>query len=519
MAAPEWCVRGTKKGAWPLAVETRKQHTVTVLRNVSGDVAALCKSLQDSLGAGGSTHGPLIELQGEHVDRCVAFLVEHRARVRGVRSDLLPADAPAPAPAADDDDVGPAARRKPRWSALRKEAAKPPDPRPAGPAAPGWLQRARLEDKCPLAYEYCAFRDACDLWRHCSCDVSGAAYYLDDDDGDLPPFYEGHAAGPSGNLDDVCEAFVFSAVAGRAEQARGADAKARKATLLASRAEKRDEERRDRARRAPAAAAPAPAKPAAWRPPKKRAARGKAWDDDDVAWGLGYRDDDDDDYDFAAGAYADADGVDDIESWNAAVFAAREERAAAADLAARRGAASRAGLAARPPSRLERDRAREAALASAAGEDFEALSDGAVLARADANGWSETYVAVLVDSGRPLDELEAPVMRAMLTLVARGADVHDAFLEALDAALRPRAADDDAAFFFGAAPPPAPPWACGACTLDNAAAAAACAACGTPRPAFVVAAAPAGWSCGACTLDNVDAHLCCACCGMPRPPD
>ena len=35
------------------------------------------------------------------------------------------------------------------------------------------------------------------------------------------------------------------------------------------------------------------------------------------------------------------------------------------------------------------------------------LSDGAVLARADANGWSETYVAVLVDSGRPLDELEA----------------------------------------------------------------------------------------------------------------
>ena len=69
MAAPEWCVRGTKKGAWPLAVETRKQHTVTVLRNVSGDVAALCKSLQDSLGAGGSTHGPLIELQGEHVER------------------------------------------------------------------------------------------------------------------------------------------------------------------------------------------------------------------------------------------------------------------------------------------------------------------------------------------------------------------------------------------------------------------------------------------------------------------
>ena len=110
-------------------------------------------------------------------------------------------------------------------------------------------------------------------------------------------------------------------------------------------------------------------------------------------------------------------------------------------------------------------------------------------------------------------------MRAMLTLVARGADVHDAFLEALDAALRPRAADDDAAFFFGAAPLPAAPWACGACTLDNAAAAAACAACGTPRPAAVVAVAPAGWSCGACTLDNVDAHLCCACCGTPRPPD
>ena len=78
--------------------------------------------------------------------------------------------------------------------------------------------------------------------------------------------------------------------------------------------------------------------------PKKRAARGKAWDDDDVAWGLGYRDDDDDDYDFAAGAYADADGVDDIESWNAAVSAAREERAAAADLASAAKASSpRAG--------------------------------------------------------------------------------------------------------------------------------------------------------------------------------
>ena len=94
--APAWRVRGTKKGDWPIDVEKRKHHTVTCIRNVSGDANTLCTELQDALGAGGTVRGSVVELQGAHTDRCVAFLCERRRHVSNIRAALLPDD---------DDDV------------------------------------------------------------------------------------------------------------------------------------------------------------------------------------------------------------------------------------------------------------------------------------------------------------------------------------------------------------------------------------------------------------------------------
>ena len=319
-----WSVHGTKKGDLPLVVEKRKHHKVTVLRNVSGDAGALLKALQDSLGAGGSSQagGAVVELQGDHVTRCAAFLVARRARLTGVRSALLPAVAPAVRPVdgddgdGDDDDDGRAPRRKPRWTASQKEAAKPPGPERATTAAPGWAKRAHLAGKCPLDYEFCSFRDACGMFRFCTCDTSALAWLDeadDDDDGKAPPFYEERAAraGPAAGLGDLCEAFRCSDVAGAREPALK-EPKAKKATVLAARAEKRATERDLRAARAapprePPRRAPDARRPG-WRPAGKRSG---AWDADDVAWGLGRGGDNDDGYDFSAGAYADADGVDD----------------------------------------------------------------------------------------------------------------------------------------------------------------------------------------------------------------
>ena len=81
--APAWRVRGTKKGEWPIDVEKRKHHTVTCIRNVSGDANALCTELQDALGAGGTVRGSVVELQGAHTDRCVSFLIRAPPPRRG----------------------------------------------------------------------------------------------------------------------------------------------------------------------------------------------------------------------------------------------------------------------------------------------------------------------------------------------------------------------------------------------------------------------------------------------------
>jgi hypothetical protein len=62
-----WSVGGTKKGGWPLTVEKRKSHKVTVIRNVRGDPGALVTELKNALGAGGVAREGCIEIQGRPI--------------------------------------------------------------------------------------------------------------------------------------------------------------------------------------------------------------------------------------------------------------------------------------------------------------------------------------------------------------------------------------------------------------------------------------------------------------------
>ena len=213
--ALDWRIRATKKGDWPCDQQKRKHHVVTVLRNVSGDANALLTELQESLGAGGCVRGGAatkhvrgavatrtrsavatrtrsaiaaatricseitsqkigrlagvkasasqvrdgaVELQGAHVDRCVAFLTARPAHASGVRKDLLPAaDA-----ASSSDEEEPRLRRKPRWSAQRRAVGVHAPPR-AEVCVPAGL--------CPLDFSLRSFRDACDVWYSRRADI------------------------------------------------------------------------------------------------------------------------------------------------------------------------------------------------------------------------------------------------------------------------------------------------------------------------------------------------------------
>ena len=74
MAQQHWSVRGTKKGALPVAVEKRTHHKVTVIKNVTNP-ALLASALQKALGTGGSVspNGD-VEVQGQLVRRVERFL-------------------------------------------------------------------------------------------------------------------------------------------------------------------------------------------------------------------------------------------------------------------------------------------------------------------------------------------------------------------------------------------------------------------------------------------------------------
>ena len=471
--APAWRVRGTKKGDWPIDVEKRKHHTVTCIRNVGGDANALCTELQDALGAGGTVRGSVVELQGAHVDRCVAFLCARRRHVAGIRAALLPED--------DDDEEIPlevkSERRKPRWDATRKMIGKHEPPR----ATAAQTEAAISTGVCPLDFSLVSFRDACAIWWRCTCPKPDPRWLEPGDD--AAPFYDPKLDGPTAVARDVCEVFTLSSVSRVDAEAPHKNERARKMEARAhARQAERDKRKEAAARRR---------EPVVQASSRAFAAKSRnAWlDADDVDAGLGRLEDDwseeeediwDDDKEewrVAEAAASGADATRDIEDWNAAVRAAHDERARAG-----------AFLETRAPVVDE--------------VDASTLSDAAVLARADAKGWSETYVGLLMDSlGGRFQDLEPTLWRKVLALVSSGADAHDAVLSALADVVRPA-------------------WACAACTLENAGAADFCVVCATPRGAVESAPPPARpsseWTCAVCTLRNRAEHLACDVCGAER---
>jgi translation initiation factor 1 (eIF-1/SUI1) len=471
--APAWRVRGTKKGDWPIDVEKRKHHTVTVLRNVSGDAHALCTELQDALGAGGTVRGSVVELQGAHTDRCIAFLSERRRHVAGVRAALLPDDD-------DDDEEIPlevkSERRKPRWDATRKMIGKHEPPR----ATAAQTAQAVQSGVCPLDFSLVSFRDACAIWWRCTCPKPDPRWLEPGDD--AAPFYDPKLDGPTAVARDVCEVFTLSSVSRVDAEAPHKTERARKMEARAhARQAERDKRKEAAARRR---------EPVVQASSRAFAAKSRnAWlDDDDVNEGLGRLEDDwseeediwDDDAEewrVATEAASGADATRDIEDWNAAVRAAHDERA-------------RAGAFLENRAPVVDD------------VDASQLSDAGVLARADAKGWSETYVGLLMDSlGGRFQDLEPTLWRKVLALVSSGADAHDAVLSALADVVRPA-------------------WACAACTLENEGAADFCVVCATPRGAVESAPPPARpsteWTCAVCTLRNRAEHLACDVCGAER---
>ncbi len=490
--APAWRVRGTKKGDWPIDVEKRKHHTVTCIRNVSGDANALCAELQDALGAGGTVRGSVVELQGAHTDRCVAFLSERRRHVSNIRAALLPQD--------EEEEEIPlevrSERRKPRWDATRKMIGKHEPPR----ATAAQTAQALQSGVCPLDFSLVSFRDACAIWWRCTCPKPDPRWLEPGDD--AAPFYDPKLDGPTAVARDVCEVFTLSSVSRVDAEAPFKTERARKMEARAhARQAERDKRKEAAARRR---------EPVAQASSRAFAAKARnAWlDADDVNEGLGRLDDDwseeeediwDDDEEewrVATEAASGADATRDIEDWNAAVRAAHDERA-------------RAGAFLENPVVDE--------------VDASTLSDSAVLARADSKGWSETYVGLLMDSlGGRFQDLEPTLWRKVLALVSSGADAHDAVLSALADVVRPA-------------------WACAACTLENEGAADFCVVCATPRGAVESAPPPARssyedfveepalvdrrfdveepsaeWTCAVCTLLNRAEHLACDVCGAER---
>lgn len=74
---PPFRVARTRKGGYPISVERRAAgKTVTIVRNVSGDVDALLTMLKKRCAAGGKAFEDSLEVQGDHCDKVEAFLRE-----------------------------------------------------------------------------------------------------------------------------------------------------------------------------------------------------------------------------------------------------------------------------------------------------------------------------------------------------------------------------------------------------------------------------------------------------------
>ncbi len=78
--SPVYEIARTRKGGYPVFVEKRaKGKTVTVVRNVTGDLASLAKTLKTHCGAGGVARDDSVEIQGNHKDKIIALLEEGNA--------------------------------------------------------------------------------------------------------------------------------------------------------------------------------------------------------------------------------------------------------------------------------------------------------------------------------------------------------------------------------------------------------------------------------------------------------
>ncbi len=60
----------------------RRGKTVTVIRNLKGDLSGLKKELQKHCGAGGSLKNNEIEIQGDHRDKIAAYLREKGFKIK-----------------------------------------------------------------------------------------------------------------------------------------------------------------------------------------------------------------------------------------------------------------------------------------------------------------------------------------------------------------------------------------------------------------------------------------------------
>jgi len=65
----------------------RAGKTVTVIQDIPLDplsIAKLCQTLKNGCGAGGTTRGQAIEIQGDHLDKVIAVLEKEGFRVKRV---------------------------------------------------------------------------------------------------------------------------------------------------------------------------------------------------------------------------------------------------------------------------------------------------------------------------------------------------------------------------------------------------------------------------------------------------
>ena len=74
-------VERTRKGGFPIALEKRSGgKSVTVIRNLSGNLEDLLARLKKLCGAGGTLRDDTIEIQGDHRPRIEAYLKEHAGK-------------------------------------------------------------------------------------------------------------------------------------------------------------------------------------------------------------------------------------------------------------------------------------------------------------------------------------------------------------------------------------------------------------------------------------------------------